>query len=387
MVGAALGERESRPLHPLMRMDRPSRKRSHRTVFAFVNNGTQSMMHRSTRRTLLKGIAAGSAWSLAAPAIVRAAEREIFVGGPASPGLEDILFKHIERKHGFKILFEGTNSLINLEKIRSNRARPTMTVTMMDDPVLVLAEREGLITPLRGLNIPNLADLRPDARPRDSMWANWCFPAASISYNTDNVKPAPASYAECWDRKYRDKVIIISMRITQAVVPLLAATHVATGKPLAECLRLADEGFAKLRELRPNILQITTNPPQAQQLHESGEVDLYLSPDSRTTLFRKSRGAPVDLARPREGMVAMPAGVALVKDGPNQELGMTFINELLDPETQALAARTFFSLPTNTKTAKPADLDFPDLVVLDWEYFADNRNRWIERFEREIAVR
>lgn len=345
------------------------------------------MMHRPTRRTLLKGIVAGGAWSLAAPAIVRAAEREIFVGGPASPGLEDILFKHIERKHGFKILFEGTNSLINLEKIRSNRARPTMTVTMMDDPVLVLAEREGLITPLRGLNISNLADLRPDARPRDSMWANWCFPAASISYNTDNVKSAPASYAECWDRKYRDKVIIISMRITQAVVPLLAATHVATGKSLAECLRLADEGFAKLRELRPNILQITTNPPQAQQLHESGEVDLYLSPDSRTTLFRKSRGAPVDLARPREGMVAMPAGVALVKDGPNQELGMTFINELLDPETQALAARTFFSLPTNTKTAKPADLDFPDLVVLDWEYFADNRNRWIERFEREIAVR
>jgi putative spermidine/putrescine transport system substrate-binding protein len=25
--------------------------------------------------------------------------------------------------------------------------------------------------------------------------------------------------------------------------------------------------------------------------------------------------------------------------------------------------------------------------VLDWEYFADNRNRWIERFEREIAAR
>ena len=76
------------------------------------------------------------------------------------------------------------------------------------------------------------------------------------------------------------------MRITQVVVPLLAATHFATGRPLAECLRVADEGFGKLRELRPNILQITTNPPQAQQLHESGEVDLYLSPDSRTTLFR-----------------------------------------------------------------------------------------------------
>jgi len=338
---------------------------------------------RPHRRALLGGAAA----TFALPGVLRAQTPEIFIGGPASPGLTDILFPMIEKKHGFKILFEGTNSLINLEKIRSNKARPTMTVTMMDDPVLILGEREGLLEPLRGKAIPNLADLQPEARPRDAMWANWCFPAASISWQTQNLKAAPTSYAEVWDRKYRDKVILISMRITQAVVPLLAATNLATGKPLAECLKLADEGFGKLRELKPNILQITTNPPQAQQLQESGEVDLYLSPDSRTTLFRKSQKAPVDLAFPKEGTVAMPAGVALVKGGPNQALGETFINALLSPEVQAVVAGTFFSKPTNTKASLPAGLNLPDLVVLDWEYFADNRNRWIERFEREISAR
>jgi putative spermidine/putrescine transport system substrate-binding protein len=66
---------------------------------------------------------------------------------------------------------------------------------------------------------------------------------------------------------------------------------------------------------------------------------------------------------------------------------MKFINELLDPETQALIAGTFFSKPTNTKAVAPAGLNLPELVVLDWEYFADNRNRWIERFEREISAR
>jgi len=176
-------------------------------------------MHtRWSRRALL-----GAAGVVAAPALLRAQTPEIFIGGPASPGLTDILFPRIERKHGFKILFEGTNSLINLEKLRSNRARPTMTVTMMDDPVIILAEREGLIVPLRGMNIPNLADVQAEAKPRDTMWANWCFPAASISVNTQNVRTMPTSYAECWDRKYRDKVIVISMRITQAVVPHLGA--------------------------------------------------------------------------------------------------------------------------------------------------------------------
>lgn len=341
-------------------------------------------MHRSTRRQFLAG-AATSATVLAAPSVVRAQAREIFVGGPASPGLTDVLFPLIERKHGFKILFEGTNSLINLEKIRANKARPTMTVTMMDDPVLILAEREKVIVPLKGLEIPNLADVRADSRPRDAMWANWCQPAASIAYNTGSVRPGPASYAEVWDRKYRDRVILISMRITQAVVPLLAAAQLATGKPLNECLRVADEGFAKLRELKPNILQVTSNAAQAQQLLETGEIDLYLSPDTRTVLFRKQQGAPVDQAQPKEGSIAMPAGVALIANGPNQELGMKFINELLDPETQALIAGTFYSNPTNTKAVKPAGLDLPELVVLDWEYFTDNRNRWIERFEREVS--
>ncbi|MFC7476043.1 hypothetical protein ACFQS7_16860 [Dankookia sp. GCM10030260] len=122
------------------------------------------MLIRPTRRALL-----GGATLLATPAILRAQTPEIFVGGPASPGLTDILFPRIEKKHGFKILFEGTNSLINLEKIRSNRARPTMTVTMMDDPVLILGEREGVLEPLRGKAIPNMADLQPEARPRDAM--------------------------------------------------------------------------------------------------------------------------------------------------------------------------------------------------------------------------
>jgi putative spermidine/putrescine transport system substrate-binding protein len=339
-------------------------------------------MPQMTRRRLL----AGGAALLAAPHVVRAQTREIFVGGPASPGLTDVLFPMIEKKHGFKILFEGSNSLVNLEKIRANKSRPTMTVTMMDDPVLILAEREKVIAPLKGLAIPNLADVRADSKPRDAMWVNWCQPAASIAYNTGNVSPGPASYAEAWDPKYRDKIILISMRITQAVVPLLAATQLATGKPLAECLREADAGFDKLKQLKPNILQVTSNGPQAQQLLETGEIDFYLSPDTRTVLFRKEQGAPVDQARPREGAVAMPAGAALVANGPNQELGMIFINELLNPETQTLIARTFYSNPTNTKAAKPDGFDLGELAVLDWEYFADNRNRWIERFEREISA-
>ncbi len=340
-----------------------------------------------SRRSLIAGAGAASAALVTGfPNVVRAQTREVLIGGPGIPGLTDGLFPLIEKKHNLKVLFEGTNSLVNFEKLQANRNRPNMTLVMIDDPVLVMAERENLIERLPS-NLSNLADVIDDAKPRGGMWANWCQPMCSFAYNTDAVKTAPTSYADAWSPAYRDRVVLVSMRITQAIAPLLAATHHATGAPLAKCLPLWRDGIARLKELRPNILQISSNYAQAQQLNETGECDLLLSPDSRSTLLRKKQGAPVDQAYPKEGVLAMPAGIALVKGGPNQEAGQIFLNEMMSPETQAYIAQNFYSRPTNRKTVLPAGLSFPDLITLDWQYFSENRNQMIEIFEREISAR
>src|SRR3954452_3375904 len=134
-----------------------------------------------TRRRMMAA-AASTVAVTGFPSIVRGQTKEIFIGGPATPGLSDGLFPLIEKKLNVKVLFEGTNSLINLEKMRSNKARPTMTLTMMDDPVLVIAEREKLIKKLPA-EVTNLAHIIPGAKPR-GMWANWCQPLCSFSYNT-----------------------------------------------------------------------------------------------------------------------------------------------------------------------------------------------------------
>jgi ABC-type Fe3+ transport system substrate-binding protein len=203
------------------------------------------------------------------------------------------------------------------------------------------------------------------------MWADWCQPMCSASYNTKSVPNGMASYADAWDKNYNDKIVMISMRVTQAIAPLVAAASLATGKPLAAAMKEWQAGFEKLKELKPNILQVSTQMPQAQQLLESGECDLFLSPDSRSTLFRKGQGAPVDQAYPKEGLFAMPVGVALVRGGPNVDLGIKFINELLDPQTQAVIAKTF--TPADQFKAVLADgLKFP-ASSCSTEYFTNNR--------------
>ena len=190
-----------------------------------------------------------------------------------------------------------------------------MTVTMMDDPVLILAEREKLIEKLPA-DVTNLADVLADAKPRGAMWANWCQPMCSASHNTKSVPNGLASYADAWDKKYKEK-IVDDLDAHHAGDRAAGRRREPRHRQAARGVRCRSgrPGFEKLKELKPNILQVSAQVPQLQQLLESGEVDLYLSPDSRTTLFRKSQGAPVEQSYPKEGVFAMPAGVALVKAG------------------------------------------------------------------------
>ncbi len=75
---------------------------------------------------------------------------------------------------------------------------------------------------------------------------------------------------------------------------------------------------------------------------------------SQVALERKAAGAPVDIAVPKEGIFAMPSGVALVKGGPQPELAAGYINEMIGPEIQAKLSAATYSLPTNKDTPVPA---------------------------------
>jgi hypothetical protein len=68
-----------------------------------------------------------------------------------------------EKKHGVKVIFEGTRSLVNLEKMQKNKDKQYLSVVQMDDPVMILAVKEGLLEKLTVAQVPNLANLRADA--------------------------------------------------------------------------------------------------------------------------------------------------------------------------------------------------------------------------------
>src|SRR5438270_10296724 len=127
---------------------------------SFTHNKRDMPMHTPSRRSVLTSGAALAA-IIAAPARLRAAPREIVIGGPAGAAkyFNADLFPVLEKKLDCKVLYEGTNSLTNLQKMQADKAAPRIPAVMLADPVMLPAAGAGRIAPVCASAIPNLGRL------------------------------------------------------------------------------------------------------------------------------------------------------------------------------------------------------------------------------------
>ncbi len=343
---------------------------------------------RLTRREVIKSATATAVVAAVGfPAIVRSQSKEIVIGGAASHKafMEPTVIPMFEKKYGGKVIFEGTKSLVNLEKMVSNKARPYLSVVMMDDPVLLLAVKEDVLEKITPAKVPNVSKVKPAAVHMDGMWTNYQQPFAAVAYATARLKPGPASWTELWEPRHKGKVIVPSLQNTECLSTFFLAAQLETGKPLKEAQYQPDAAFKKLRALKPNLLTVYTQMPQAFNLLEQGEAWMIGGALSSYAMERKRQGAAIDLAAPREGVMAMPSGIAKVKNGPQPELAWAFINEMLGVEYQKILSEVAAALPTNTTAPIPAGLP-RDVFVPDWAFVSEQRKAWVERWDKEMSV-
>jgi putative spermidine/putrescine transport system substrate-binding protein len=341
------------------------------------------------RRHFVRGAAVALGGALAAPSVVKAQTRELVIGGPGSFGtlLKQHFFARFEKSHQAKVFFEGSVSLTHLEKMRANKARQSYSIVMMDDPVMVIADSEGLLARITPTNVPSSTRIDPTAIHRGGAWVNYQAAPATIAYHTKHLPKGIPSWAEAWDPKYKGRVVIPSLRSTEGVLTLIMASHLETGLPFDKALLNIDAGFKRVAQLKPNLLTIYANSTQGFQLLEQGEAALILSAPAQPVAARKAAGVPIDVvANPKEGAFAMPNGIALVKDGPNADLAAQLIDAFLSEEYQSLLAGVLNTNPVNLKATVPDGFTrATNLFRPDWAYIAEKRAAWTDRWSREIA--
>ncbi|WP_040482705.1 MULTISPECIES: extracellular solute-binding protein [Yoonia] len=349
---------------------------------------THIMERGLTRRKLLRNSAMAAVGTFAAPSILRAQSSELVIGcaGSHTAWMEALVTPHMKASIGADIIFEGTKSSVNLEKMSSNKDAPYLSVVQMDDPVMIQAVEADLLVPITPDAVPNMTDLRPDATHMDGMWCNYVQPWAGVAYNT-NMTNGVSSWAALWDPANAGRVVIPSLQNTEGMWTLMSAAMLGSGLPFVDAQYEIDAAFAKLEELKPNLLTVYSTMSQAFNLLEQGEISMLSGNFSSYTLPRKAEGVPVDLAAPAEGIFAMPSGICLVKGGPNPELAQAYVNEMLGPVMQAAIADFASSVPANTTVTAGAII--PDGVPIyspDWSFVAANRAAWIDRFDKLMAI-
>ncbi len=347
----------------------------------------QRQINSVSRRHVLKGAAATALGSFGLPGLLRASTNEIVVGcaGSHTSWMEALVLPHMKKAIGADIIFEGTKSSVNLEKMQSNRDAPYLSVVQMDDPVMIQAVEAGLLMPITADAIPNMTDLRSDAVHMDGQWCNYVQPWAGIAYNTD-MRDGVSSWGDLWDGENAGQIIIPSLQNTEGMWTLFSAAMLATGKPFSEAQYEIDAAFDKLEGLRGQVLTTYSVMSQAFNLLEQAEISMLAGNFSSYTFPRKAQGVPVDLAAPSEGIFAMPSGICLVKGGPNPELAQAYVNEMLGPEMQSAISEFSASVPANT-TVKAGAITPDGVPILspDWAFVSANRAEWIDRFDKMMA--
>ena len=298
-----------------------------------------------------RAVLAGAAAALAAPLIIgrraSADERAITVGiytGQQGDIVRKMIIPPFEAKNGCKVYTTQGVTLEQIALLRSSRNNPKYSVMFVDDNGVEMAKREGLIEKLPREQIPNMEKVLPRFIFYDGYGAAFAMSAAGLAYNPQTGKPLQ-SYEELWAPKLKGRFLMETPKATQSIYLLIAAATLVTGKPYAETQKMLDQAWPKMEALKPNVLSIFDNQSQAIQVAQ-GQCDIAGIFYSKSVYPYTVQGAAIDMCYPREGTFAGINTATLVKNGPERELAIKFIDWVLSPEMQQVLAEQTLTAPS-----------------------------------------
>lgn len=338
-----------------------------------------------------------SAGALATPYFYTAAsaqDRTMYVGvyNSMQGGLiKKEVIPAFEKEYKCRVLTTEGATLANIATLRATRNNPQYSVMSMDDVGVPQAKEEDLIEQLPLDEIPNAKNVYKRYLFEDNHGVGFAISIAGLFYNPATGKPFE-TYEQIFDKKYARRMLLNTPKNTQSVLMLIVASALASGKSLKEAQYNTDAGWAKLKDLKPNVLTVYETEAQTLMVAQ-GQADFGGIEYSKAVYPHTKKGVPLDMTFPKEGAFAGVNGVALVKGGPHRDLALAYINRLLDPSVQKMLAEATLSAPsvsgvefsedTVKYLAYPEDkIESLNLFTPDWKYIIPRRAEWLEKYNQ-----
>ena len=158
--------------------------------------------------------------------------------------------------------------------------------------------------------------------------------------------PAPASWMDFADPKFKGKVVFQSMPARSFGLPgFLMLNHIQGGTD-----ENVDPGFTKWGStIGPNVLEYIPSSAKLSEMVQTGEAAIFsLTPTAVAT--QKARGVPMEYAQPKKGSVLHMVAECVTANNDNPALAQKLAEFLLTPNAQSAALEFGNQTPSNLKT-------------------------------------
>ena len=271
--------------------------------------------------------------------------------------------------------------------MRAQKDDVKVDVIMMDEVAAAEVAAEGLSVPLGVDKVPNIAGLYPEFRVPSPGYVKVGFSSLICTYNTRSVTPAPQSWGEFWDGRYRNKIAVPGIDTATGILFFLVVNEMNGGT-----LDNVDPGFAAMRRLKPNVVAFTTQHAQIAQLLTQGDIVMVPWASDRAVGLAKT-GVPVGTTIPKEGSFIGEQTLSIARGTRQLDTALAYVNFALSPEAQVGNARYTFISPVSSRAVLDAETsravpNGPEVIKLlrrpDWSAVNARRAQWIDRWNREI---
>ena len=291
---------------------------------------------------------------------------------------------------GCELIVEGGKNAERVTKIKE--APGSYDVVIIGDAFVADLIEEGLVESLDSSHLTNLDALYDNAKaPFGAEYGPaYTFNRLGIVYDSTTCPVEITSWADLWNPELEGLIAIPDITTTSGPLFYYSIADMAGLTPGAD----DDAIFAKLEELKPNVMKTYTSAYDTITMLNQGEISVAVLLDYSYTAA-KSASEDYVWVDPSEASYSGFNTLNILKGCENKELAEAFIDFYISKEVQLAEALDGVDSPVRTDVEltpeQAANFTYgkemiDSLQIPDWEVINTNKAAWTDKWNELFSV-
>ncbi|NPV42595.1 MAG: ABC transporter substrate-binding protein [Firmicutes bacterium] len=297
--------------------------------------------------------------------------------------------KYFEEKYNCKVIHEYMASEEELlTKLRTGGVGK-LDLILPNASILPIAIQEGLLEEIQTNSLENykyifakFKELPENSKDGKVYAVPWVWGSTAIAYNTDMITEEIDSIHVLWDEKYKG-LIAFRDDFNDAVMAAAIALGQDPNNP-SDLTAIKN----KLKEQKPLNRTYWKTGDEWSKLFANKQIAVGMMWSGQAASMKQA-GEPIKYVVPKEGAIGWVDNWAIVKNAPNKDLALKFIDYMISREFQESWVKKGGPAPVNSEVINNLDEEFIEEMglgedILNKLYFISYHGEDVKREWNEL---